>query len=863
MYGGSVMRLCRADDVGGIMTTAQTSAALPQAQVDVTMPSMTGSTIKVAAGGDLQAAINAAKPGDEIVLAAGAAFTGSYTLPNKAGDGWVTIRSAGPLPPEGTRATVADASGMATIMAPGSNAPALQTDPGAHNYRIIGLNVTAAPSVTQMTSLVNLGSGSADQNTVASEPQNIVIDRSYIHGSDTLDLRRGVALNSASTAIIDSTISDVHSKGSDSQAIAGWNGTGPYLIQNNNLEAAGENIMFGGADPSIPNALPSDITIRGNDITKPPSWKGVWLVKNLLELKIGQRVLVEDNNLSNNWVDGQSGSAVNFKSTNQEGTAPWSNTSNVTFRNNVIQNSPSGISIAARPEQATAVPASNLSITGNTFTNIGGADGTTSGDLFGLYGYGGSLNNVSIQNNKALQGDGNLNSTISFDGQPTQGLNFSNNVLTQGGYGIKGSGAADGVTTLAAFAPGVIFTGNTLAGGTAGDYGTYAEGNSFPATYVPGTAAAAVVSITSTAGTTGTPISAGPTTLADTSVVGTTGTPISAGQTTLADTSVAGTTGTPTSAGPATLADTSGAGKTGDAGANSLPAIATDGSTLSSVTFDSALTFYGPNVARLTGTASDPSGISGIEIYEGTKYLGPAKIYSDGTTWSFIFSNGSGIHTGITAVATSNAGSSATATSDLDFTTGITGELFTAAQNRFDPVNGDFLGQTFFKRDGSVLYASTYTALHDGGERYVYSGGSFFDAKPYSSFTNVYQAGSPHSVDVFHNRDGTHTITAEQNGQTLHSIGADTMTGTGYNDGFVFSPSFGHDTVTNFNVAGPGHDVLSLPQAEMANLAQIIGSADTVNGDTTLHINQHDSITLQGVSVAEIKANPNDFKLRG
>ena len=36
----------------------------------------------------------------------------------------------------------------------------------------------------------------------------------------------------------------------------GWNGPGPFLIENNYLEAAGENIMFGGNDPSHPAADP-------------------------------------------------------------------------------------------------------------------------------------------------------------------------------------------------------------------------------------------------------------------------------------------------------------------------------------------------------------------------------------------------------------------------------------------------------------------------------------------------------------------------------------------------------------------------------------------------------------------------------
>jgi hypothetical protein len=67
-------------------------------------------TLTVNAGGDLQAALNAAQPGDTILLQAGAVFTGGFKLPVKSGSGVITVRSAAPdssLPPAGTRITPA------------------------------------------------------------------------------------------------------------------------------------------------------------------------------------------------------------------------------------------------------------------------------------------------------------------------------------------------------------------------------------------------------------------------------------------------------------------------------------------------------------------------------------------------------------------------------------------------------------------------------------------------------------------------------------------------------------------------------------------------------------------------------------
>src|SRR5436190_2242709 len=58
---------------------------LPRAYVDTTLVASTGQTIAVAAGGNVQAAIDAARPGDVITLEAGATFTGNFTLPAKSG----------------------------------------------------------------------------------------------------------------------------------------------------------------------------------------------------------------------------------------------------------------------------------------------------------------------------------------------------------------------------------------------------------------------------------------------------------------------------------------------------------------------------------------------------------------------------------------------------------------------------------------------------------------------------------------------------------------------------------------------------------------------------------------------------------
>src|SRR5207248_6513989 len=71
----------------GIATQPQ----LPQATVNTSVPAPTGKQLMVNTGDDLQAALNAAQPGDEVLLAPGATFVGNFVLPGKTGTGWVTV----------------------------------------------------------------------------------------------------------------------------------------------------------------------------------------------------------------------------------------------------------------------------------------------------------------------------------------------------------------------------------------------------------------------------------------------------------------------------------------------------------------------------------------------------------------------------------------------------------------------------------------------------------------------------------------------------------------------------------------------------------------------------------------------------
>jgi len=306
-------------------------AELPRVYLKTTLADTPapGSTITVAANGNLQDALNSANCGDTIELQAGATYSGGlYTLPAKACDSqhWIIIRTSAPdsaLPPEGTRMTpcyagVASLTGrpsfgctspqkvLATISYSGTGDGPLVFANGANHYRLLGLEVTrTANNKTPVGALIAA--------ETQSSMDSIVIDRLYVHGTPTDETRRGVRLSGATNAAVqDSYFSDFHCNVSgtciDSQAISGGTGDlpmGPYKITNNFLEAAGENVLFGGGEAT---QIPVDIEVTRNHFFKPMFWlKGQpgfivdVIVKNHFELKNAQRVLVDSNIMENNW----------------------------------------------------------------------------------------------------------------------------------------------------------------------------------------------------------------------------------------------------------------------------------------------------------------------------------------------------------------------------------------------------------------------------------------------------------------------------------------------------------------------------------------------------------------------------------
>ena len=449
-------------------TTAQNTAATNStASVSATV-----SGINVPAGGDLQTALNNANPGDQIVLQAGATYTGSFTLPVKTGTSYITITTSklSSLPAAGQRVSPANAPAMAKITSSNGGA-AIYAPPGAHHYRFIGVEITGPAGIYANTRVVI---GSAAETTEAALPHSIEFDRVYIHGDPVFGGKRGIQMNGKAITVQNSWLSDFKSDWQETQAINAWNTPGPLSIVNNRLEAAGISILVGGAVPSIAGVTPSDIAITRNYMTKPVTWRSQKLVvKNLLELKTGRRVTIKGNVIENVWVASQSGHAINLK---VEGTAASRTiTTDIVVADNIVRHAAGGLTLTGTDSYGGKL--TNVKIQNNLFDDIGGAWG--GGNTYPLFGYYSAPTNVTFENNT---GKPSVTPTVMLSvwGAPASGFSYSKaNIFPRVLKGLRSS-AGEGLRGAdCSNVPGGVFTNNILFGSVVSPM-LYPSHNSLP-----------------------------------------------------------------------------------------------------------------------------------------------------------------------------------------------------------------------------------------------------------------------------------------------------------------------------------------------------------------------------------------------
>ena len=339
-------------------------AQLPKTYIDTAWSQPTGGTTWTAhTSAQLTSALNSSQPGDVIILDAGVTYTGYFQLPAKSNPNnkWIyVVSSAIAKLPAGKRVSPALAGYMAKVVTPNTSA-VFQVNGGANHWRFAGIEMTSAstynPNPTKWPGMGYSYFLIGSQSHPVPLPDSITIDRCYLHGSPTQDIVTAVQGTASNYAIVDSYISEIHAPGQDSQAVGAYDTPGPFKIVNNYLEAAGENIMFGGSGGNNNRGVPSDIEVRNNHLYKPLTWAKAgpggtispgnqWVEKNAFELKSAQRILFDGNLIENVWAGGQLGFAIVLTPRSGQ-SGDFTVVNDVTITNNILKNVVSGVNTLA------------------------------------------------------------------------------------------------------------------------------------------------------------------------------------------------------------------------------------------------------------------------------------------------------------------------------------------------------------------------------------------------------------------------------------------------------------------------------------------------------------------------------------
>ena len=475
-----VAYLCAALAAAAIAPAAALGAAAlpaPPQTFDSSYVAPRGRIVNVPAGGNLQAVLDKAQLGDTIVVPAGAMFRGPIKLPNKPGSGWIYVVSShlANLPPPGTRVGPANAANMPKIVAP-NFWNALDTVANSHHFRFVGIEFAPAPGTTETYVLVRVGNSDTSPATL---PHHIVFDRCYVHGNPNVQSQRGIEIDGAYVAVVDSYISDFQEVLTDTQGLFAFNTTGPLQIRNNYIEAATENVLFGGADSRASTLVPTNIEIRDNhfykNLTLLPTQ---YPMKNLLEFKSARRVLVTGNTFENNPAKSQPGFALLITPRNQNATASWTVTSDIAIVDNRFINVGSGLDIVGRDNTHPTLMTQRILVRDNIVgvTGLDGADGRAFQFTNGGSDYTVTHNTII---NTALPPAHRVSDVAMV--QSASKINnfvFTNNLSTLTSYGFFGSGLGEGARALNTYFTNWTFSRNVMVGRPAG---SYPAGNFFPA----------------------------------------------------------------------------------------------------------------------------------------------------------------------------------------------------------------------------------------------------------------------------------------------------------------------------------------------------------------------------------------------
>jgi len=386
-------------------------------------PPPDGDVILVEAGTALQPVLDSAADGATLALEPGT-YTGSLVLRKP-----VTLQPSVTVP-----AGRATAAGLGVVIVGGTDEDAISIS--ADNVTLIGLTVKTTNKSRQLVGVTGA---------------HVVIDRCSLLGDPGFGCHRGIMLNGAGALVTQCHVDNIFDIGRDTQAISGWDGTRDIVIDDCYLEGAGEVVMFGGADSTSPERMPTNIRITNCTLTKNPEWyaKGVQ-IKNALELKCAVDFVMENCIMEyGGTAEGQGAYLILLSTRNQDGTAPWTTIQHVHISRCHCRHGGAGIKILGRDDGQESVPMTDVVLDEVMFSDINPSQ--YGGDARGVCILGGpdalELVNITIEATY-------LGTTLYLIPPPyPTNLVLRNMKMSESEYGMKIDGGGSGIEAWEAAMP--------------------------------------------------------------------------------------------------------------------------------------------------------------------------------------------------------------------------------------------------------------------------------------------------------------------------------------------------------------------------------------------------------------------------
>lgn len=431
---GTVTVTVAANPTTAVRTSTLTVATVAVVLSQAAAPTSSGTTVATAA--ELTAALPA---GGEIHVRPGR-YAGNFRIVKPT-----VLIGLETLP----AARVAAGATAAVTLAPAA-AGDYTVRVAASDVTLQGLTIQSG-SIDRSTVLI----GDPDNRDVSTLPDRVLVDRVEVTADPAVGGLRGIEIHARGVTVTRSRVTGYWHKSRDAQAIYACNGPGPLRVEDNWLEASGENVLVGGGSIRTAAHHPRDVVIVRNTLYKPQTWRALGaVVKNSLECKACDGALLEDNAIDGNWTSGQTGNPIVLTPRNQYNDSPWTVVQNVIVRRNRTANTPDGylVQILGTDNNAPTRPTRNITIESNLHT--GRALVVTNGGLEG---------DLILRNNTAPF---ITHAVLTFnDGSPQlkpARCILERNVWRHGRYAINSQSAGQGYTTLDAYCAASTVAGNVI-----------------------------------------------------------------------------------------------------------------------------------------------------------------------------------------------------------------------------------------------------------------------------------------------------------------------------------------------------------------------------------------------------------------